>query len=435
MRWWQRLTRRQFLTSGGLSLASVALPATLGTPRAGAAPPAQAPAPAPAMPPPPQPGIVTPVPNAVVLAGLTVLVSTRERLAHLLQELDREIHLLAAGEAGAAALPLLPRRRATNSGELGYQPTPEAALEVTLGFGASLFGGPDIGPDRFGLAAVRPRGLTPMPSFPGDDLDPAQTDSDLFLQLGASHPMVALHGLRHLLRRLGWGLALKYAFTGFTFFPGSGTPAPRGLLGYHDDTNNLPATDPAAMAEHVWIQPADEEPAWCLGGTYLVVRRIRELLERWDRESAERQDFHMGRRKFDGTSLLAPDAPPTAPFDYAADPDGRVVPLTAHVRRANPRRPGDEASRFLRRSFAYFVGDAGGTLDAGLLFMAFQRNIERQFAATKRRLEAPDDPALGSGPQTLSEYLVPNGGGYYFVPPAPASPDEFLGEGLLRAAG
>src|SRR5262249_39584234 len=153
---------------------------------------------------PPQPGIVTPPTAAVVVAGLQVIVDTRERLEFLLQSLDREIRLLMTADAGAASLPLLPRRRATDSGEPGYSPPDHAPVEVPVGVGASLFGGDEMGPDRFGLAAVRPRGLTPMPSFLGDDLEPADTDSDLFVQIGASHAVAALHGLRHLLRRLRW---------------------------------------------------------------------------------------------------------------------------------------------------------------------------------------------------------------------------------------
>jgi deferrochelatase/peroxidase EfeB len=430
-----RLSRRRFLAAGSLGLAAGATLAS-GASAAGAPAPAAAGArqaqdtPAPG---PPQPGIITPSTTAVVVAGLQVIVGTRERLEHLLRSLHEEIQLLAVAEAGAAALPLVPRRRATDSGELGYHPLDGATVDVTVGFGASLFGGEGIGPDRFGLAALRPRGLTPMPAFQGDDLDPADTDSDLFLQIGAGHPVVAFHALRHLLRRLRWGVDLKFAHPGFGFFPGSGDPAPRGLLGYHDGTANLRSQDSAAMAQHVWIQPEDDEPGWCLGGTYLVFRRIRQLVELWDRESAQEQDQHFGRRKLDGVALAAPDAPAAASHDYADDPEGEVTPLAAHIRRANPHRPGDEASRILRRSFAYFDGDAGNTLDAGTLFICFQRNIERQFAAIKRRLDEPDDPALGSGQQTLSEYLVPIGGGYYFVPTAPATPDEYLGERLVAS--
>jgi deferrochelatase/peroxidase EfeB len=429
-----RLSRRRFLAAGSLGVAaSVALGSGA---NATPAPPGTEPAPSrqePAEPGPPQPGIITTSQQAVVMAGLDVIVTTRERLEHLLRSLHEEVQLLTTVEAGAASLPLLPRRRATNSGELGYHPLDGATVEIMVGFGASLFGGEGLGPDRFGLAKIRPQGLTPMPSFRGDDLDPADTDSDLFLQIGAAHPLVAFHALRHLMRRLRWGLDLKFAHPGFSFYPGSGHPAPRGLLGYHDGTNNLRSEDAASMADHVWIQAQDVEPDWCLGGTYVVFRRIRQLIELWDRESAQEQDRHFGRRKLDGSALAAPEGSAGTDHDYFDDPDGEVTALAAHIRRANPRRPGDEASRILRRSFAYFDGDQGNTLDAGTLFVCFQRDIERQFAAIKRRLEEPDEEeGLGDEQQTLAEYLLPIGGGYYFAPTLPASPDEYLGECLFE---
>src|SRR4051812_35163306 len=372
-----RLSRRRFLAASSLGLAAGATMAT-GVGATAASAPVAGPAPRStpqdaATPGPPQRGIITNSTASVVMAGFQVIVSTRERLEHLLRTLWEESQLLATAEAGAAALPLLPRRRATDSGELGYHPLDAATADVTIGFGASLFGGEGIGPDRFGLAAYKPHGLTPMPEFQGDDLDPDNTDSDIFIQIGANDPVVAFHALRHIVRRLRWGVELKFAHPGFSFLPGSGDPAPRGLLGYHDGTANLMAQDPAAMAQHVWVQRDDHQPAWCTGGTFLVFRRIRQLVELWDRESAVAQDRHFGRQKLDGVALANPGAPSTADHNYDDDPDGVVTPLTAHIRRANPHRPGDEASRILRRSFAYFDGDAGNTLDAGTLFICFQR--------------------------------------------------------------
>ena len=150
-----RLSRRRFLAASSLGLAAGATMATGVGATAASAPvagPAARPTPQDAATPgPPQRGIITNSTASVVMAGFQVIVSTRERLEHLLRTLWEESQLLATAEAGAAALPLLPRRRATDSGELGYHPLDAATADVTIGFGASLFGGEGIGPDRFGL--------------------------------------------------------------------------------------------------------------------------------------------------------------------------------------------------------------------------------------------------------------------------------------------
>ena len=41
------------------------------------------------------------------------------------------------------------------------------------------------------------------------------------------------------------------------------------------------------MSKHVWVG-ADEPQRWLRGGSYLVARRIRMLIEVWDRDVARR---------------------------------------------------------------------------------------------------------------------------------------------------
>jgi len=132
-----------------------------------------------------------------------------------------------------------------------------------------------------------------------------------------------------------------------------------------------------------------------------VVRLIRFATESWNRDPVPQQELMIGRHRDDGTPLQG--GPEDVRFDYSADPAGRAIPLDAHIRRANPRTAESDATRILRRSYSY-----RGAADEGLLFICFQRDPERGFAATQRRLAG----------EALDRYVLPFGGGYFFVPPS-----------------
>ena len=71
------------------------------------------------------------------------------------------------------------------------------------------------GVDRYGLAAKRPEALVDLPKFNGDQLQPARTGGDMFVQACADDPQVAFHAVREL-DRLSYGAAqIRWAQSGF----------------------------------------------------------------------------------------------------------------------------------------------------------------------------------------------------------------------------
>jgi len=171
----------------------------------------------------------------------------------------------------------------------------------------------------------------------------------------------------------------------------------------------------------------------------------------------------------DCTDIISESTPPAHFGPSPGDTTGQICPIAAHTRKAYPRDdvrsstntpyqtaspfPLSEANtqthRLLRRGAPFgkpLLDAAADSGDRGLLFLAYQTSIERQFEfVTKNWLNSPDfkdpgvghDPILGQNNQDPSrarsftflaadgsphaielphDFVIPTGGGYFFAP-------------------
>ena len=154
---------------------------------------------------------------------------------------------------------------------------------------------------------------------------------------------------------------------------------------------------PRDFDDVVWV--GDEGQEWLRGGSYLVARRIRVSLEHWDRTEREFQEQVIGRHKYSGAPIGKQDE--SNPLDLDRE-DGDGVPViakTAHVRLGAAATNG--GAQMFRRAYSYNDGvrftaerwppwRQGMMYDAGLFFLAYQRDPSRGFIRvfeTMSRLE------------------------------------------------
>jgi len=361
-----------------------------------------------------QAGITTAVQDHLHFAAYDMTASaTRADLAGLLADwtyaatrMMQGLDVSVAGAGGGS-----PEAPPDDTGEaVGL---PASNLTVTFGFGPTLFD------PRFGLEGQKPAGLERLPAFLNDDLDPLRSDGDLCIQACADDPQVAVHAIRNL-SRIAFGRAtIRWSQLGFgrTSKTTADQATPRNLFGYKDGTANLLADDTAALDENVWVSAADG-PAWLVGGSYLVARRIAMRIETWDRTRLAEQDRVVGRAKATGAPLSGGEEL-TAPDFAATGPTGALrIDARSHVRLAHPDN--NDGIRILRRGYNFVDGTTDlGRLDAGLFFLSFQRSPQR-YVTLQRSLST----------DAMGEYLRHVGSGLWAVPPA-APAGASVGDALL----
>jgi deferrochelatase/peroxidase EfeB len=367
-----------------------------------------------------QGGIVTPAQDHTYLAAFDLTTGKRDDVTKLLQ-----VWTAAAARmtTGAAAAPPVADQNAPGSDSdeaLGLAP---ARLTLTFGFGAGLF--EKDAKDRYGLASLRPAALVDLPRFNGDQLMPARTGGDLSVQACADDPLVAFHAVRQL-ARMAYDLAeIRWTQAGFQSRPTKGG-TPRNLMGFKDGTHT-----PASIDKVVWV--GDDGPPWMRGGSYVVVRRIRMALEHWDRTNVGFQEQTVGRHKLSGAPLGLKDEFAPLGLDRTDKDENPIIPEHAHVRLANAAS--NDGAEILRRGYSYNDGvnltaerwppwRQGMEYDAGLLFVAYQRDPRTGFARIFENMAKFD---------MLNQFVTHTGGGL-FACPGGMRAGEFIGQRLFASA-
>ncbi|MGW1865143.1 iron uptake transporter deferrochelatase/peroxidase subunit [Streptomyces mauvecolor] len=355
-----------------------------------------------------QAGIATAVQDRLHFASFDVTTKDRAELVQLLKDWTAAAAAMTEGKpVGAGAYGGLAEAPPDDTGEaLGLKPS---RLTLTFGVGPSLFA-----KDRFGLEARRPEALVDIEQFPGDNLDAARSGGDLCVQACADDPQVAVHAIRNL-ARIGMGkVAIRWSQLGFGK-TSSTTPdaqTPRNMMGFKDGTRNVSGTDAKALDDHVWVGAKDGSD-WMTGGSYLVARRIRMHIETWDRTSLQEQEDVFGRDKGEGA--------PVGKAKERDEPFLKAMKPTAHVRLAHP--DSNDGVRILRRGYSFTDGTDGlGRLDAGLFFLAYQRDVRKGFLPIQRSLARHD---------ALNEYIQHVGSAIFAVPPGVRDKDDWWGRGLF----
>ncbi|MDK1494079.1 Dyp-type peroxidase [Sinorhizobium sp. 7-81] len=326
-------------------------------------------------------------------------------------------------------------------------------VTVTFGFGATLFVDP-AGTDRFGLRARKPKYLKQMPRFPGDaaHFDPARTGTDLLIAVCSDHPYVNVATSRFFVelfnRRFREAHAEIAAGRNLLEFvsveEGFARKDKREFLRFDDGIDNvhMGADD---LHRFVYVEETDGEPAWCVNGSYLVYRKIREDMPRWEAMKQAEQEHHIGRHKESGKPLSRQVEGEDGMLPVYPDPADAVDgPLNSHVRKVQPRRSEpdlfglpDLERRFVRRPYPFFDGfdPATGSVINGLQFVAFMKSIQQQFEHVTNMWQMnPDFPVSGTGIDVMfaNEILSVIDGGYYFCPPGLRKPGDYIGAPLFE---
>lgn len=284
-----------------------------------------------------------------------------------------------------------------------------AGLTITLGLGRPFF-------EKTGAADLIPAQLSDIPAFSTDALQDQWGQTDLLLQVGADDAVTLAHAGRMLTKDLSTLTTVRWVQPGFRSAvpstPGSHTT--RNLMSQPDGTvNPIPGTE--QFNEVVWIP---DGPDWQQGGTVLILRRIRLLMDTWDILDRETQELVIGRRLSDGAPLGAEQENDPVPFDATDDKGLPLIPADSHIRVAHAAT---NQEMILRRPYNYDHGMVDGSNDVGQLFAAYMRDPATSFIPMQERIAQLD---------AFNEWNTTIGSAAYFIPGG-VQEGQVLAEGIF----
>ena len=336
-----------------------------------------------------QAGIDTPEQTYAVFLGMNLLQASAADAASVLRIVSDDAARLMAGTPALG----------DTEPEISRVP---ARLSLTVGLGHSLF-------DKTGKRDQIPAYFPTIPSFSTDQLDERWSGTDFYLQIASDDPLTLAHAQRLVVRGLSTLTTVAWVQSGFR----SPTPAndggraSRNLMGQVDGTVN-PIPGSAQFDTAVWTKGA---PDWSAGGTVVVVRRIRMLLDEWDRMDIGAKELVIGRKLDTGAPLGGDSESDPVRFDVLDDNGLPVIPSSAHVRIAHAQ---SDEEMILRRPYTYDDGFVDGVQDAGLIFAAYTADPRRSFIPMQRRLAEKD---------AFNRWNVTIGSASYLIPPGCAEGD------------
>ena len=322
-----------------------------------------------------QAGITTPMQKNIYFVVLDLRTTDKNELIQLFKDWTEYSQKLVNGNLvkkdGSNAL--LPP---SDTGEtVGLNPY---RLTLTFGVSASFL-------TKLGLEKKRPKLFRDLPAFPKEQLREQYTGGDIVIQACADDEQVAFHAVRNLIRKGRNKVTMKWSQSGFAAI-GDRMETPRNLFGFKDGTANV--TTEKDFDKVVWADSND----WMKNGSYMAVRRIIMHLETWDRTNLQEQENTFGRYKESGAPFGKQNE-----FDEV---DLSLLPVDSHVRLAK-----EVDLPILRRSYSYSDGidPKTGQFDAGLLFIAFQKDPD-SFVKIQTNLGADDK---------MNEYVTHIGSGLF----------------------